>query len=229
MNPLRFSSSLPFGTLGVILATLAGAVGCTGDAPEVDTPTPDVERATPDAPDMAIRDAYFENLATHCGQAFPGGLTLEPPGDDMLEGEELLVVHFRECTDDELQLPFHIEKMDGEWDRSRTWIFRKHGDGTLELRHDHRQPDGTEDDVTWYGAFTVATGTPHRQEFIRDREYEDGSTRGWRIEIEPGERYTYGTIRNGEWTWRVDFDLSEPLDQTPPPPWGYEDGRGPLR
>jgi len=65
-------------------------------------------------------------------------------------------------------------------------------------------------------------GTPNRQEFIyREVEYPDGSTRGWRIEIEPEERYTYGTIRNGEWTWRVDFDLTRALRDEPPPPWGY--------
>jgi hypothetical protein len=37
----------------------------------------------------------------------------------------------------------------------------------------------------------------------------------------PGERYTYGTIRGGEWTWRVDFDLSRTVP-APPAPWGHE-------
>jgi hypothetical protein len=222
--PLRLPAGLP-----ALILTAAVAAACSPDTPDVDTPTPDVALATPDAGEVAIRDAFFQNLAAHCGQAFPGGLTLEPPGDEMLQGDELLVVHVRGCSEDELQLPFHIEGLDGAWDRSRTWIFRKQPDGSLELRHDHRKPDGTEDEVTWYGAFTVAAGTPNRQEFIRDREYDDGSTRGWRVEVEPGQRYTYGTIRNGEWTWRVDFDLSAPLGEPPPPPWGYEGGQGPLR
>ncbi len=205
--------------IGFLVATACGGPGEEEAAPA----------ATAEATQM---DAFFANLAAHCGQAYPGSLTLEPPGDDMLEGDELLVVHFRACTEDELQLPFHIEQMDGEWDRSRTWIYRKTDDGRLELRHDHRMPDGTEDEVTWYGAWTIAEGSPERQEFIiEDREYEDGLERGWRVEIEPDVRYTYGTTRGGEWSWRVDFDLSEPLDldDVPPPPWGYEDGRGPLR
>lgn len=165
---------------------------------------------------------FLANLALHCGNAYPGGLTLEPPGDPMLQGDELLVVHFRSCADRELKVPFHIEKEPGVWDRSRTWIFTHTDDGRLELRHDHRREDGSEDDVTWYGGFTETSGTATRQEFVyRDRVYEDGSTRGWRIVIEPNVRYTYGTIRNGEWTWRVDFDLSEPMSEVPPAPWGH--------
>lgn len=176
------------------------------------------------------QDVYWAHLSAHCGQAFPGGLTLEPPGDEMLEGDELLVVHFDVCEDDEIRLPFHIEQMNGEWDRSRTWIFRRMDDGRIELRHDHRTPDGAEDDSTWYGAWTVGEGSGTQQEFIiQDREFEDGEARGWRIIMEPGQRYTYGTIRGGDWTWRVDFDLSEPLDEVPPAAWGYEDGEGPLR
>jgi hypothetical protein len=212
--------------LGVALAA------CEVPDPEApaDTPADHAEITDPELPDPEIIDGYWANLSHHCGQAFPGGLTLEPPGDPMLEGNELLVVHFRVCEEDELQVPFHIEQMDGEWDRSRTWIFRRTDDERIELRHDHRTPDGSEDENTWYGAWTMGEGTPTRQEFIiQDREYPDGSTRGWRIIIEPGERYVYGTIRNGEWTWRVDFDLSEPLDEPPPPAWGYEDGGGPLR
>jgi hypothetical protein len=169
------------------------------------------------------QDAFWTNLQEQCGRAFSGGLVLEPPGDDMLTGTEELVAHFRECGFDEMRIPFHIEREeDGSWDRSRTWVLTR-TTGEIELRHDHRRPDGSDDDVTWYGGSTEAPGTPNRQEFIvREREYADGSTRGWRLEIHPGERYTYGTIRNGEWTWRVDFDLGREVP-APPPPWGFEE------
>lgn len=167
-------------------------------------------------------EQFFNALAEQCGNAYPGGLTLEPPGDDMLTGTELLIVHFRECSDDILKLPFHIELEEKEeWDRSRTWIYTKHEEG-LELRHDHRKPDGSDDEVTMYGGFSVEGGTALRHEFKSvPRSEETGIFRGWRIEIVPGDRYTYGTIRGEEWSWRVDFDLSEPLDQLPPAPWGH--------
>jgi len=198
-----------------------------GDAPGeiADAVQPETNGAMP-----ADKEAWLANLRAPCGQAFPGALERSPETSTMLQGEELLVVYFDVCEDDEIRLPFHIEQLDGEWDRSRTWIFRPTDDGRIELRHDHRMPDGSEDEVTWYGAWTVAEGTANQQEFIReDREWEDGVTRGWRVIIEPGVRYVYGTIRDGDWNWRVDFDLSEPMPEPPPPAWGYEDGAGPPR
>jgi hypothetical protein len=216
--------------LFTLAATLLLMGGCgSGDTPPSGEPpvtTGSSAAATPGATPAA---AFLANLNAHCGQAFPGALAIEPPGDEMLDGDELLVVHVRGCGVEEMLLPFHIETDEGIWDRSRTWIFRLTDGNRLELRHDHRQPDGTEDDVTWYGAFTLADGTPTQQEFLRDTPAADGSIRGWRVIIEPGVRYIYGTIRDGEWTWRVDFDLSTPMTERPPPPWGYEDGSGPPR
>lgn len=167
-------------------------------------------------------EQFFDALAMQCGNAYPGGLTLEPPGDEMLNGTELLIVHFRECDENQLKMPFHIEGEEEEnWDRSRTWIFSRHETG-LELRHDHRKRDGNEDEVTMYGGFSVGEGTAIRQEFKSvERTEETGYFRGWRIEIEPGIRYTYGTIRDTTWSWRVDFDLREPVTELPPAPWGH--------
>ena len=230
LEPMRRAEPPLRHVLCVLAAAFVLTVGCEAPPEDVPADTPAEHAELAATQDAEALDQYWENLSAHCGEAFPGQLAVEPPGDEMLEGEELLVVHFDVCTEDEIRLPFHIEQMDGEWDRSRTWIFRRTDDGRIELRHDHRQPDGTEDEVTWYGAWTVGEGSATRQEFIiQDREYPDGSTRGWRILIEPGEHYIYGTIRDGEWSWRVDFDLSEPMDELPPPAWGYEDGGGPLR
>lgn len=192
----------------VAAALLLLAAGCT--AP----PT------VPDDPRVPEPEAFWQHLAAHCGQAFPGRLVTAPPGDTMLDGTETLVVHVRQCDADTLRLPFHIGRADG-WDRSRTWVFTRTLDG-LELRHDHRRPDGTKDDVTDYGGTTRTAGTPYRQEFIlAERTAADGSVLGWRVEVEPGVRYTYGTIRGAAWTWRVDFDLTSPVPP-PPAPWGYE-------
>jgi hypothetical protein len=173
------------------------------------------------APAAAPQDAFWAGLAAHCGQAYPGRLTLEPPGDEMLTGTEALVVHVRGCGGDTLRVPFHIEKeAEGTWDRSRTWVFIR-TPGGLELRHDHRHEDGTPDESTWYGGHTREAGTATRQEFVfAERTAADGSLLGWRVEVVPGERYTYGTIRGSEWTWRVDFDLSRAVP-APPPPWGH--------
>jgi hypothetical protein len=160
-------------------------------------------------------------MQEHCGQAFAGRLVTAPPGDEMLEGDEELIVHFRTCDDEEMRLPFHIHGRDG-WDRSRTWVYMRH-DEALELRHDHRHEDGTHEADTWYGGTTQTLGSPDQQEFVfAERTAPDGSLLGWRIQIIPGERYTYGTFRGDDYTWRVDFDLTEAV-AAPPAPWGHEE------
>lgn len=166
---------------------------------------------------LSETDQFWLNLAHHCGNAYGGEIMQKPEGADLLDGREFVVVHFRECGDEEMRLPFHVEGLDGEWNRSRTWVLFHHGDH-LELRHDHRYPDGTEEENTWYGAFTSDVLTGGLTEFIRDMDAT--VTTGWRIEIVKDERYTYGTIRDGEYGWRLDFDLTNPIDP-PPAPWGF--------
>lgn len=174
-----------------------------------------------EAPAENYIDQFFNNLAEHCGNAYEGHLVVDRPGDDMLEGDELLIAHFRECSDDEIRIPFHIEIAEGEWDRSRTWIITHHTD-SLEIRHDHRHEDGTEEENTMYGGFTHIAPDGNRHEFLYPpRTEEVGVPMGWRLEIEPGQRYTYGTMRDSEFTWRVDFDLSE-TTEAPPAPWGFD-------
>jgi hypothetical protein len=203
-----------------LVLLLLGACGPAAAGPGA--PVPAAARAG------SPQEAFWGNLREQCGRAYPGRLTLEPPGDEMLTGTEELVVHFRQCGADTLRVPFHVEKeATGTWDRSRTWVFMRMPAG-LELRHDHRHEDGTPDENNWYGARTRDEGTANRQEFIlEERRAADGSTLGWRVEVVPGERYTYGTIRGGEWTWRVDFDLGRAVP-TPPAPWGHE-GTAPSR
>lgn len=160
----------------------------------------------------APRDAFWENLQALCERAAPGRLLRAPEGDTQIDPNAELVVHFRECGEDEIRFPLHV----GE-DRSRTWVFIRHDD-RLELRHDHRNPDGTEESNTWYGATTLDEGTAWVQEFVMERR---GIRSGWRVEIEPGRRFTYGTIRNGEWRHHLEFDLTAPAE-VPPPHWGHE-------
>lgn len=204
--------------LPLLLAPLALAACAERD----DVPAPPPETAITVAAEDP-QDAWWAHMTTHCNEAFEGGLSVAPPGDEMLRGDELLLVHFRECSDEQLRLPFHIETAEGEWDRSRTWIFTRHDD-RIELRHDHRTPEGEPDENTMYGGFTQTPGTAIQQVFIFTDydEYDPaGPHRGWRVEIEPGVRYTYGTFRGDDWRWRVDFDLSQAVPP-PPAPWGHE-------
>ncbi|MCH8537271.1 MAG: hypothetical protein LAT66_05795 [Alkalimonas sp.] len=168
--------------------------------------------------------SFWSQLSQHCGQAYEGKrVVARDDRPDLLQGNERLIVHFRACSDDVLALPFHIGLVDGSWDRSRTWLYSWNGE-QLELRHDHRLPSGEPDESnTMYGGLSIEPGTASVQRFLfTERTADDGSALGWQIEIVPGERYTYGTFSGDDWTWRLDFDLSKPLDKTPPAPWGHE-------
>ena len=174
--------------------------------------------------DAATR-VFWDALAQHCGQAYHGQrVVARDDREDLLKGDETLVVHFRECSDELLALPFHIQHADGSWDRSRTWRFTWSDAGTgLELRHDHRLPDGAPDESnTFYGGYSY-TGNGNTQRFLfTDRTGDEGQLLGWQIEIVPGIRYTYGTFRGEDWTWRLDFDLTQALPEVPQAPWGFE-------
>lgn len=216
MPPLRYAFTISLVALFLIL-------GCEADAPspEYDAATDAPADVETNAQAESAQDAYWERMRAQCGNAYPGALEREPEGDEMLDGDEMLIAHWRVCEDDRIEIPFHIETDEG-WDRSRTWILTRH-EHSLEIRHDHRTPDGAPDETTMYGGFTEDAGTATRQEFLsEERTEETGIWRGWRLDIEPGTRYSYGTVRGEDWSWRVDFDLSEPIDP-PPAPWGHED------
>ncbi len=200
----------------VLLLTVIFSGGCGSDQSNRSSVA---DRNVAD-PQNATYQEFWTRLHMHCGEAFEGRLMEAAPGYDMLDGSERLIVHFRECSDFETRLPFHIEEGPGAWDRSRTWVFFNHGADGLELRHDHRHQDGSEEENTWYGGDAIDGGAYWQRFVYPPRTEEMGVFMGWRVEIHPGKRYTYGTMRDDEWTFRVDFDLSNPV-APPPPPWGF--------
>jgi hypothetical protein len=188
-----------------------------GEAPEPAAPE------TLAAPVAA--DQFLARLATHCGQAFEGRVIAnEPPQDNDPFGEQRLVMHVRECSAEEVRVPFHV----GD-DHSRTWILTRTDTG-LRLKHDHRHQDGSDDAVTMYGGDTETAGTAQRQEFPVDRFSIDMFLREgltpsvsnvWAMEIEPGERFLYELSRRAEARlFQVEFDLTVPV-APPPTPWGH--------
>lgn len=164
--------------------------------------------------------AIWANLQTHCGQAFSGKLLAVPEGDTQLNGVVDMVVHFESCTDTMIRAPFHLGYENDRWNRSRTWIFIRNEHG-IELRHDHRKEDGTEDATTWYGGFAHTNVDSSQVEFVPQNSINgEGPNNGWRVIMEPGVRYVYGTIRAGVWRHHLEFDLSKPIPK-PELPWGY--------
>jgi hypothetical protein len=172
-------------------------------------------RVEADAP-ASPHDAYWESLSQLCGQAFGGALT-EDRGGSGLDGRP--VMHVRVCEDDQIQIPFHV----GE-NRSRTWLLTR-TDAGIRLKHDHREQDGSESEVTQYGGETTSRGSALRQDFPADaytaEAFPWAGSNIWTMEIVPGERFTYLLRRHADdRVFRVDFDLTSPVEP-PPTPWGY--------
>jgi hypothetical protein len=162
---------------------------------------------------------FWSRLWQLCGQAFPGR-AVEAPGTDTLFLGRPLVMHVRECLEDEIRIPLHV----GE-DRSRTWILSRTPAG-LRLKHDHRHPDGSPDPNTHYGGDTATPGTTWRQEFPADafsiQEVPARATQAWYLEVHPSEVFVYGLYREaGGLRYRMEFDLTRPVPP-PPAPWGYQ-------
>jgi hypothetical protein len=213
-----------------LLPSLCLLAACGGSAPPTATDAPAQQTAPPApvaAPVEVVRaapDAFLDALRQHCGQAFAGRIVANEPAEpnDPFEGKAL-VMHVRECAEDVVKVPFHV----GD-DHSRTWVITRTDSG-LRLKHDHRHEDGSEDAMTQYGGDTASEGSAQRQEFPVDQFSIDmfnaqdravSTTNTWAIEIEPGTRYLYELSRPGGRLFRVEFDLSAPVD-TPPTPWGH--------
>jgi hypothetical protein len=175
-------------------------------------------------PEDAAPTGLIEGLNALCGQSFAGSITSpEVPLDADFAGREL-VMHVRECMDDETRVPFHV----GD-DHSRTWLITRLEDGRLRLKHDHRKEDGSEDVLTQYGGETTAPPTGARAEFVVDTFSQElflredravSVTNVWIMELTDTAFY-YRLTREDRF-FEVTFDLTQPVD-TPPTPWGWED------
>lgn len=175
--------------------------------------------ATDMAPDPA--GPFFARLSSLCGKAFEGRIASLPVEADRDFAGKRLVMHVRDCSTDEIRIPFHVGS-----NRSRTWVVTRTASG-LRLKHDHRHEDGSEDKLTRYGGDSAGPGTRARQEFPADPFTRDlfvreaiphSVTNVWAMEVEPERMFAYELRRPGRF-FRVEFDLSRPV---PPPaaPWG---------
>lgn len=196
-------------------------------AAQADAAAAAMANAPQDTGALVPADAFLAALATHCGQAFAGRIVANAPASpepDAFEGKPL-VMHVRGCADPAhvLEVPFHV----GD-DHSRTWVLTRTNTG-LRLKHDHRHEDGSHDAVTMYGGDTASAGTAVRQEFPVDAEsiamfekegLNASVSNTWAMEIEPGQRFLYELTRPGGREFKVEFDLTRPVE-LPPTPWGH--------
>lgn len=199
---------------------------------------PSLLAACATVPEASPQDRFWQALTSHCGKAYGGGMVSDEALDAEMRGAAM-VMHVRRCSAERIEVPFHVQRQDGSWDRSRTWVITRTGSGRsggLRLKHDHRHEDGSSDGLTMYGGDTATPGTAKAQDFPVDaesqalfrREKRDVSlTNVWRVEVDPAgtpnAAYAYRLMRQppNARNFHVAFDLTRPI--TPPPaPWGHE-------
>ncbi|WP_332679243.1 hypothetical protein [Brevundimonas sp.] len=161
------------------------------------------------------QDAFMAHLNALCGQRFAGRVVTTDAADADF-ARSRLVMHVRDCSADEVRIPFHV----GD-DKSRTWVISRNEEGGLTLKHDHRDPEGRPDGLHWYGGDTVSAGSAERQEFPVDAFSVELFTAGdapvsttnvWAVEVHPGQTFAY-ELRRANRHFRVEFDLTDPLIQ----------------
>jgi hypothetical protein len=163
-------------------------------------------------------NAFWYTLQSLCGKSFEGQLEL-PENDEDFGGKKL-VMHVRSCDDNMVRIPFFV----GD-DKSRTWVLTFEED-RIQLKHDHRHEDGSEDAVNMYGGKTTNSGQATIQSFPADQHTKtiipDASTNIWWITLDDNQ-FTYNLRRLGtERVFRVSFDLTKTIE-TPEAPWGWKD------
>lgn len=161
---------------------------------------------------------FWNSVQTHCGNAYSGRLADATPYYAF--DYESIKIHVRECTDSLTHISLHIDE-----NHSRNLMLTK-TNGTLRLKHDHRNPDGTEEEITQYGGDAPQSGLETRQIFWADEHTADilppRHDNFWFLDIMDEETFAYGVhwpIRGH--SIRIEFDSTTPVSP-PPAPWGYE-------
>lgn len=161
---------------------------------------------------------FWNELKNHCGNTYEGIILAGGKEGDGFTRKKL-IMHVKSCNDTEILIPFNV----GE-NRSRTWILTKNKEGAIQLKHDHRKEDGSNDAVTMYGGTTTNLGSKNLQVFPADEEtrnniaYAAGNI--WWITIDD-KTFTYNLRRIGTPRFfSVSFDLTKKLE-TPKTSWGW--------
>jgi len=196
----------------IALFALAFFLSCS-NSPQVE---PTETSASVDVQNMGAIQ-FWSNLSALCGKSFEGELVTEP-----VDGfaDKKLVLNVLSCNDERILVPFNV----GD-NLSRTWIFT-YNNGRIELKHDHRHEDGSDDDVTMYGGTSSNTGMANMQIFPADQETLDlipyAFSNVWWVTLNDSV-YSYNLRRIGRPSvFTVEFDLTKEVEQ-PAPSWGWED------
>ena len=164
---------------------------------------------------------FWERMEANCGNAYAGELADATPyyAADFEQVDQIRI-HIRECSDELIHTSLHVND-----DHSRNLMLTR-VDGTLQLKHDHRYEDGTEEEISQYGGLAPKPGLTRRQIFEADDHtaeiLPDRFDNFWFLDFMDDHTFAYGVHwpKHGH-SIRLEFDLTETIE-APPAPWGYE-------
>jgi len=180
----------------------------TGCGPRTQ-PAEDFTEPAPGLFESDAHQAFFNNLASLCGQSFIGEQVYRSHHGESWAGRDM-IMHVTICEDDHIHIPFHVDE-----DHSRTWMFLAE-DGQLRFRHQHLYEDGTHEEGSMYGGYADDRGNAFVQYFPAD-EYsaqviEDGGGNVWTVSMDEAlTTFSYRLDRDGEKRFEIVFDLTNPL------------------
>lgn len=153
--------------------------------------------------------AFFNNLASLCGQSFIGRQEYRSHHGASW-AERTMIMYVTECEDTHVYIPFHVDD-----DHSRTWMFLIE-DGKLRFRHQHLHEDGTHEDDSMYGGYANDQGNAFVQYFPADEftagVIEDGGGNLWTVSMDENMTYfSYRLDRDGKKRFEIVFDLTNPV------------------
>ena len=163
---------------------------------------------------------FWNDLKEHCGKSYKGEIISGAKEGDGFAGEKL-VMHIRSCEENRIKIPFFV----GD-DKSRTWVFTINEAKLIQLKHDHRHKDGSEDKITQYGGTNPNIGLADIQFFPADQHTSNlipyASNNVWWVTLDKVS-FTYNLRRIGtDRLFSVKFDLTKEI-RTPSAPWGSKD------
>lgn len=151
---------------------------------------------------------FFVNLIERCDDTYAGESTYPTnPPHDGLENVELRAT-ISTCTSEKV----HISLQTGD-DGSHTIVISRVDEG-LQMRHEHRQPDGTPMDITDYGGLANDQGTSTRQYFEAGESaidmIPDAESNVWIIDLGiDDEILVYSLEKQQETVFRAELEKTD--------------------
>lgn len=162
---------------------------------------------------------FKKEIEKHCGKSYEGVITEGAKEGDGFTGERL-VMQVLSCDKDQIKVPFYVGN-----DKSRTWVLT-FNENNVQLKHDHRHKDGSDEDVTMYGGTSANVGHANLQMFPADEEtcsmIDYACHNVWWMTLDETS-FTYNLRRVGsDRLFSVKFDLTKPIEFKEVP-WGWKE------